>query len=850
MAGAPPEGADTPGVGSWVTIEIGLPPFITDAVGVIRSVLDVLVTILNIALSILQVTKALLSGTLDPLSSLIESIIEEIEGLINDLRNLGLYVSGDWNLLVPDFEDLRGGYQAYERRMIGRLTNTTDPSRPDFSRSSAVIAIYLYLSVDISAIQALIQFVLKVMAFFGRRLPAKAFTTPVELRVTYGTEGATVTQLGPIFSAAANREVPDQANLQWQMAPSPSGTTVAFPRVAPPGFLIEVSTLPNGLYLGWDARKGNAGTGDNRAQGIMLDQRTGLPFKLYGGSDVLDVRDLADPTFQPAESGTSDTETRLYAFVDQTNDTPIPISALKDGNKHLLQRTFYAKAGPITVMGPGQGFSGQLYAGDMPYKATFEVGDDGKVTPVVEEQARDVYVRISAVTPNLASLITTESRPGNTEPLAAPIPLYQTDSATLYASASSKGVGFMETRAVSPADKSEPSLPLRVSFPTQQTQTYLETVAAALAVLVLSRSDLPVAKAPVFAPGVASTPTGLENIAAQLVPRIINQSLDRYFGRNEVSPAKFRAQLRRRCISTANYLYEVSGSMGDLEGVAAEAGQVLREWTFPEKYNRDGDPLTIWEALKDNDDLRGLALNPYSFGVDHAKASLFFLRGGRLPGGAYVERGPGFLFKGARESFRGQFGPWVVGMGSADMSPCIYARNYMGRSGVIDFCRNVFPDEVYSAAATVLNIAAAPGTLPAGDTEWIALRPFENGIPGVEVALDELLRWIKTIEAGIQSIVDLIVRYIEFVEARILELQALVQRIDGLLAMIENLQLPVVSGLVVTGNGTLGALEGLVTADNKPQDDADAYGAGVVILAGGLPAVLVDILQAFFPGGE
>ena len=51
----------------------------------------------------------------------------------------------------------------------------------------------------------------------------------------------------------------------------------------------------------------------------------------------------------------------------------------------------------------------------------------------------------------------------------------------------------------------------------------------------------------------------------------------------------------------------------------------------------------------------------------------------------------------------------------------------------------------------------------------------------------------------------------------------------------------------VTGQGTDGVLQGLVSAEDKPSDSVTSYGAGMVFLAGGLPTLILEIIQAFFP---
>lgn len=829
MAAAPPEGAVVPGVQNWVTVNVTAPPGLKEAANQIRDVLSVQVGLLNVALTALEVTRALLPGNLNAITALVDSIIEEIEGTLEDFRDIGLYVTGDWNLLGGDFQDVRGGYQAFERRMVGRLTNRDDESRPNFSRSSSAIAIYFYVSADLSDVEALISFMQRIMKFMGRELPLQVYTPPVGLTVQYGLEGATVSQLGPIFSERARGGIPKQANLRWQMAaPSPQ-TDVAFPRKPPPGFLVEVSVLKDGLRLGWDARKANAGQTDNRASGVVLDPLTGSPFRLYGGSDILDVGDLTSPTFTPAEDGNSDTETRVYAFSDRLDRVPIPLDKLKDGEgRHLLQRTFFVSVPTLSEVGPGQGFHGVLRAQDMPYQADFSLDSDGNVVVEVGEQATEVYVRISAVTQELADRISVENRPGNTGPLAAPLGHFTLSREVVTAQASTLGQVFVGT-GTTDADKTVPSTPLEVTFPSDTTQRYIQTIAVALAVLALSRSDLPVTDT--FTLGHAGKPTGLEAFGPDLVPDLISD-----FEAQGVSPLVFRETLRSNCIRMANRIYRATGSLGDVEQTAIDQGAVLLEWEVPGISPGVVEGQTLWDLLMSTSDDRGLALNPLSYGVAPYQANTMYL----TPGVAYVSRLPGFLLMRGSDENR----PWVQGQGSADMSPVFYARSTRVAPDHIEFCRNVFPDEVYDAAVAVLNISSGALLQPPGDAEWITVRPFQEGVPAVEFALDEALQWVRSLQTGAQTAVAFLDAYIDAAEGRVLELQALIARIDGLLAMIETLELPVANVLVTTGRGNMGLLSSLVNAGNKPQDDADTYGAGIVVVAGGLPAVLVDILQA------
>ncbi len=91
---------------------------------------------------------------------------------------------------------------------------------------------------------------------------------------------------------------------------------------------------------------------------------------------------------------------------------------------------------------------------------------------------------------------------------------------------------------------------------------------------------------------------------------------------------------------------------------------------------------------------------------------------------------------------------------------------------------------------------------------------------------------------------------IAFLQARILELQSLINRLIALLNSLKAFDLPAMGGLVVTANGTDGILQALVTADNKPTDSSTAYSAGVVLLSGGLPSILIELLQLIFKEAE
>lgn len=206
-----------------------------------------------------------------------------------------------------------------------------------------------------------------------------------------------------------------------------------------------------------------------------------------------------------------------------------------------------------------------------------------------------------------------------------------------------------------------------------------------------------------------------------------------------------------------------------------------------------------------------------------------------------------------------------MNMGSADYSPVLYQA-----AGTVkmQFCRNLFlaNSSIFTASQLVLNIAASTIThTKSSGGAWINYRLFPQGLPPVEAALGEIVAFLEAIDAGLKGILDAIVAYIEYIEARVLELEALLRRIQGLLDLILSIEVPEMAALIVTGAGTDGILQALVSAENKPTDTAvvstrinnkgnvvlgGAYGTGVLFLAGGLPTSVLELFLLIFPPAE
>jgi hypothetical protein len=722
---------------------------------------------------------------------------------------------------------------------------------------------------------------------------------------------------------------------------------------APPKFLIEVSTVKDGFGIAYNLPTPNA-SDDRQTFGVVTNPN-GDPYRVYGG-DTLGIPDSL--TSNPSgnsydipgigeDNKPKTNNVTAYAFKDSADTVPTPLSAITgvqaDG-KYLFQRTFVYDVQSllgINLVLPGQPFSFRLHAADMPYNATVEAGSSGKVVVTPDDApAREVYVRVRAIGEGFDA--------DADQSLATP--LHYIDESTFNATGTVGPASVVLRPAGAAADpawdqrKVGPlSDAIKVTFPADGTAEYLETVTVALLLLLMSRSDLrPMIPLPGFAynigepvieiladgdptgNAIANTfirsggknvgllPTGLEALAAQILPKFLEGSgglsLAKLFGKEGDDPGRYRRNLLQQCQRIALAFIEASGPpdpdvLAFIDQVSQVSGTVpgltddtldavvaptpLRKLRWgqivPEISRSTLGDKTILESFTDRVSVytggqgidiqsadtivSGLAPNPLS--IESVKVSLlkaFYVSGTRiigegvsspLPNGYALQRAPGFLLSVNSTTLVST----GFGQGSADMSPVVYAgtpplwiqSNKLYPTRVV-FIRNavIRLPSLSAAIGAVLGYAqAASYATGKADGAWTMFRLFPQGIPAIDEFLQKISDFLATVLDGLQGILDAILAYIAFVEARILEFEALLRRIQGLISLVLSLSLDTpMAALVVSTNGTNGLVRSLLSADNAPTDGQASLGFGVAIVAGGVPAAILDILLLLFPPAE
>lgn len=870
-------------VGQWQTVSLEIPDFLEPVRAAVDAVFSFLIQILNILIAVLEVLKVFATGLLDPLIAVIQALQQIIEAILNDLRQLGIYIHGDFYALEgPDFQALKGGYLGYEGRMLARLTDRSDPNRPNISEFSTCLAVFLFVNTDIRGINRIVQLIKSILALFNRKYPLPRMQNHVtSVQATYGYDGATIFSFNKGFfkgfnfskkGVDNNLNAPYNAvNLTWQMSPIPGANFPDTPVLPPAGFLVEIATLEQPLKVVCERPiEGALETMQLTNQPATVEvvdcqDEDGNPILIRGGADTLDVRGPVQWNDAVGITGQRKPDAvRVYAVKNLSDQAPVQLSDLKDGDRYYLQRSFFVPFAQ-NIFFPGKGYGATYQFKDMPFDAEWDLNRfTGKITRVNDNrQPEQFFVRVRAVNKSVKS--TTDYQ-------------FLVDQTSLR-----DRFGPVLPMAKAPDvdlnDLGPPSPVTRVLFPDASTQLYLRAVAEALAVMALSRSDVPVllGKAgPVDYPpkggqvlqnGLiepfweayqdnARLATGLEEVARFLMVQVVGRrQVKKFFAESGASVTKFRKKLFVNCVNLTNRFLTQNLPPLPARQLAVERAQDLLN--FQVFFTEDGFTTTVdpnaeqtedfpggslLELLQDDSPLRGIAPNPMSMDIVDAR------RADRVSfntsDSAVLPRLPHFFFARQGTSTRGR--------GSLDMAPVLYNRSN-ARVQQAAFVRNQIPDSVYEGAAFVLRVAAGPQVRPQ-ERGWIAFRLFPQGIPSIDRFFDQILALLRSIQAAIESIAETIRRYIEFLQSRLRELQAFLNRINALIQQLLRFFFSITpaSGLVVVAPGTNGVLSALLASENKPvvpaNPQATAYGGGVVLLAGGIPNLALDVFQALFKG--
>jgi hypothetical protein len=862
--------------------EIKPPEALTSFIEQFNSFVETLVSILDIALQALQFAKAWLLAELDPISAIVELIISEIEDFINELLNAGFYITGDWSIYTPTFENFAGGFQSFEGRMITRLTDTTDPTRPDIPETQNAYAFIAYSALDFAEVHRLLAFFYQFVRLFKINLPEKpsALRVPTNITSEFVNPDDPSVNFSEAFiqqsiSGGVNldaQQLSQGVRISWNL-PDPDYKYLGFYAPPPGGFLISVSTKREPMKLIYDKPRLNSQTEQSssgkkqvRDSGQVLDLNDN-PILIYGGKDELTVDRSVNYNDSMEESGVvKDGSSRVFGSFNATDQVPIALDQLEFDGKPIYQKFFYFSTASIVtgaddiengfdsvaegfvtvtkgmvnlfeLLGPRfpiffteNNYAVTLRKEDLPYDIDFEIGDNGKVSPIADtiNQPDTFYVRVFSVSSNIGaengySYLLNDTFSGSPgQPFRLDI---------------EKKIFDGNEILVAKEDRSDPSTPATITFPAAFGFESLGYLTTALIVVILSRSDLPVSSSGTFEVGKAGQATGLEKFGFFVANALGVKTSENYFEETvdeKIDIITFRNFIFNSAFKLAKEIHSLFQNLTPLTDEIRFNCSILLEWLWSDSpfleqaissSTYEFPATTIIGSMQSGYTLTGVCKNPFESDIEitGAKAPLY----GISPG--YLKRSDG--------------------LASVNGIPVLKIRSYSDRNDQKLLCiRNLFPPEIYKAAYYILTLMSGPVDRPTQDGYWYSLR-FSQLIPQVGQFFDIILQWARTFNKGIASVIDAIEQYIDFLEARLLELQSLLKTLDILLGSTFKFTIPRFAYLWLKVKGTTGIVNEFLSSESKPSenepDPASVYAGGIAVVLRGAPQKLIDLIEAW-----
>lgn len=797
----------------WKGLDVSPPDLLEETRQQVSTFFEVLITILEIVLVTLSVVKVFLVGLINPLVVLLDVIIDFIEGLLLDLRQVGFYLHGDFVYLKGNqgfdnfIQKTSGGYAAYEQRMIDRLLDRNDPGRPDLSSSSAVFSLFFYTSVGgVNEIFQLIEFVKALMKLFNQETEN---ILPVpdrpESQLKYSTSASL--RLVNVFSDE-EAGVPDVVQVGWDMIQTGNPLGFNLSPLYPERFLLEISTLPTGILIASSKEIDSAtATPDGKAEFTSFFYQDPInkgPLRVFGGASRLKLP--SGSGWNAAIDGTSfkSGATPIFGIKSPKESEVIPLELLEYEGKNLLGVSYIVE-NLVTVFKP----SFEITEDQLPYSAEFEKGANGtyKIVEGSVQRPRTFYVRVSTCSPNTENTSDVE--------LVFDDPNYTFGNIP---PSFELNEGFQLSK-VSQVQK--------ISFPSPNANVYIKSLQTALAILVLTRCDVEFNRANFpdfyskFSSLNASNNAKVKAIMDEFFPSLRNVS------KSQENCFDFRLRLLRQIQTASTLMFDRMGDLseGIYDLVAETQDDLLNQEIFEGK--------TILQLLEDYNVSEGAT-------VTGIQKNIF---------------SQGTLEEANWISFTLLDTPKVVRETSAILanfdetrtSPLEAQRlnNISATPTSFSWLTDELSPETIAAAARVLQLTPSVARV---EGDWIAFRLFPEGLTPVEQFLDTTVKSLKAIKEGLKGVIKAIEEFIGFFEIRIIQLQQILRQIEAaILKLLQMLDL-IPSGFVLITNsvGTEGVVTDLINSEDKPPEGDSYHSAGIVALGGGVPTLIVDLIEKLF----
>ena len=811
MAENDPSGwAKSPGFNTWGHVGVAKDNAFYQLLDETKEKTDAVFEVVNLVFdlvnSVLDFIASLLIDFTNPLKPIIEEIIALLESFIQDLRNFGWYLTYDKDEFKKPTKKLLGGYPAFESRMIEKLLNLNDPTRPNFTPQSKVFAMTFFAGADASKLGAIIAMLKKLLKLFlsfkGDSDKAEA---PINVQVGYYNDVVGGIEIPNVYK-------PDGIRVKWNL-PAPPSTNKVFPKtfILPDYFLFSVATRQATERIAYINRKFRE----------PFDQ---IGIDLFGAekSTVQDlVGGITDPRLWPLiktdEEITKLDESEELEPLDKMPDGIGTLGSfvLKGEDDYYLNTIDEQKISDVyrcfIYGGGGGGLVGDNdFSFDIPFdtlKVNDELVSEYYITMYSLTIDSDDYDSIKKTTTELPGLL----RFGTQDQLKEGEFL-------------TKGrVGEALLSLTMPkGELSKPSTTVVVKSPSELREKYLKAVKFYFIAHLLAQ---PYFKYHIDRLGFEQPVGKEETLIEAFGENSVYKNLYKSSQTNQEFARGIQEWLRKIMLkfklgmpsdatlnSLKDSLEKINSFPLDLEAIV--------------KSDADGDDTEF--AIFSNNSSVPSTLKNTVIGQESIASS--------------YDGATKLLFAGLKSEYKGS--DFIHDKWPSSKTPIIWEKDsFFGHL----FFHKEFK-ETFRLARRVVTLSP-----PIEDKvgSWLNQRPFKDSdLSALTNVLDLVKKYMEGFLKGLEGIVAQILKFIHMLKTRIAQVQAIIAKIKAFIDLILSFRFP--AGLYGTfhlADGTAGLISALQQSEDKPDIGSGGYGTGLMVVAGGVPTILIDFLIALM-GGE
>lgn len=802
----PRDATKSPGFNTWGYVGVPKENDVYDFLDTMKEGSDAIFEVINFTFDLintfLDFIASLLIDFTNPLKIIIEEIIALLEGFVEDLRNLGLYVTFDRFTREDLAEKMLGGYPASEQRMVKKLLNNNDRSRPNFTPETKVFAISLFAGADASGIKRILDTYGQLKRLFAPSEAGQVAQAPINVEGVFYNNVVGEIEL-------PNTYKPDGIRIKWKLPP-PASTNKAFPAsfIPPDYFLFSIATRRTDDKIGYVRRQISEASDKKKEYKVVASPSVFGPYadpklwKLF--DDIGNFRKLPqEDDYKPIKKALPYLSFDRYKVWSIYNKDNVYLSHIDNKPIDEIYRLFIYQ------------YSGSVIVGDDEFSFDIPL-DNLKVNGQLDDEYHITAYSLDSST--LPEIDKTDLEP-NAKELKAEI----NSSAFLTDPKDGFSSGFLVQPVKNITNFSKPSEVATVKAPSDLKTKYLEAVRFFFLGYALSnlngsgsrKLDISFTKEERdFFKRFTKSDDGIDGFQTsplnkqEYAREVLEWVDDIMINFKHLLPSEVVLNSRE----TRTALNDISNFKFDLYGIITDGAQGGSYGFYPNIYQ-----WSLYELRKGfRSRARITDLDNYSKTVVPEGDPNQFVRRSFIDDNVGVRNNAILFFPTGDTEYFG--------------SLC-YLKDF--RENMI----KIKPLIMLSNQSDE-------------DGEWENIKPFrDTDLSSIIDFIDTVKKYLDGLTRGLEGIVAQILKFIHLLQTRIAQLQAVIARIKGMIDLILSFRFP--SGLYATfhlADGTSGLVNALVNSEDKPDIGSDGYGLGMMAVAGGVPTLLVDFFIALLGG--